>query len=334
MSDVEYKLCIAVVGASGHWGPNIARDLKKIGCEVLIVTEGFGRVSPGAMNFATSKGFEAVSWEGALSDPNYSRITAVAIASPIDTHVGYTAEALGAGKHVYCEKSVALNSDDINGLLAAAETRNVILAPGHQLLYHPGFLQVKELLKELGKIRSIYANRMLVKTNTHGDVIQDLLPHDLSLIIDLLGCDIQLEEGNFFSEHGIETCAEAHLRYTCGNMPCNIQVSRTSKNKHVKLIINSERGKIIWDQVAETVTLFEPDITKFQKGNMLQDIGLDRSVPPLQLALQEFVTMIQTEGRPDFLSRENLRRVTKALEQTMALNAQTPSAYFARQFPI
>src|SRR5436309_11126020 len=93
-----------------------------------------------------------------LADPE---LDAVAVATPVPTHYALAKQALEAGKHVFVEKPPAMRASEMEELVALAEERDLVLMPGHLLLYHPGVRKLKELVDsgELGDVLCIYGNR-------------------------------------------------------------------------------------------------------------------------------------------------------------------------------
>ena len=84
---------------------------------------------------------------------------AVIIATPVPTHYALAKQALEAGKHVFVEKPPAMKGREMEELLRIAEERDLVLMPGHLLLYHPGVRKLKELVDagELGDVLCVYA---------------------------------------------------------------------------------------------------------------------------------------------------------------------------------
>jgi predicted dehydrogenase len=94
-----------------------------------------------------------------LDDKN---IDAIMIATPDHHHAPITAAAARAGKHVYCEKSMALNEAELNDAYGAVTKSGIVFQMGHQLPQSVIFKQAKEIIKKdiLGKIT-------LVETTTN-----------------------------------------------------------------------------------------------------------------------------------------------------------------------
>ncbi len=82
------------------------------------------------------------------------------IATPHNTHIHYLKEALRHGKHVLCEKSITLNSDELNQARSSAEEHHVILAEAMTIYHMPLY---KELHKRMengawGRLKMIQMN--------------------------------------------------------------------------------------------------------------------------------------------------------------------------------
>ena len=97
------------------------------------------------------------SLEEALSDPD---IDAVIIATPHSFHQEQVMAAAAAGKHVFCEKPLALTRVDAIAMTTACQEAGVVLGMGHERRFEP---PVRDLLEraakgELGRIHQIEAN--------------------------------------------------------------------------------------------------------------------------------------------------------------------------------
>ncbi|WP_124712376.1 Gfo/Idh/MocA family oxidoreductase [Mycolicibacterium nivoides] len=75
-----------------------------------------------------------------------SRIDAVAISSPAATHAALVVAAAEAGKHVFCEKSMALTLDDADRAIRAAEQAGVALQVGFNRRFASDFAAAREAI--------------------------------------------------------------------------------------------------------------------------------------------------------------------------------------------
>jgi predicted dehydrogenase len=78
---------------------------------------------------------------------NNDDINAVYIATPPSSHLTYALQALEAGKHVYLEKPMALNTDEAKQICDALKNSNSKLTMAHYRRKLPAFLKVKELME-------------------------------------------------------------------------------------------------------------------------------------------------------------------------------------------
>lgn len=88
------------------------------------------------------------------ADPN---IDCVYIASPNSFHVPQSIVFLKNKKHVLCEKPLGSNYNEIKSAFDIAKDNNVLLMEAYKSMMMPNLLYAKELLKELGEIRSVFA---------------------------------------------------------------------------------------------------------------------------------------------------------------------------------
>jgi predicted dehydrogenase len=83
----------------------------------------------------------------------HSRMDAVIVATPSDTHHKIVLDCIHAGLHVFCEKPLALSVPDCDEMISAAANAQVKLMVGHVLRELPVFAKVREILasRALGK---------------------------------------------------------------------------------------------------------------------------------------------------------------------------------------
>jgi predicted dehydrogenase len=81
-------------------------------------------------------------------------IDAIIVATPDHQHARITTDAVKAGKHVYCEKSIALTEDELNEVYNTVKNSDRVFQLGHQITQNAIFQQAKQIIKKeiLGKI--------------------------------------------------------------------------------------------------------------------------------------------------------------------------------------
>ena len=137
---------IGWAGAGAYSTGTLLPAFRVAGFEHLVAVASASGLS--ARRAAERHGFEkAVPGADALiADPD---IDVVVIATPHDTHSDLTARALAAGRHVWCEKPVALNSDEIDTVEAAWRKSGRQLAIGFNRRWSPAVLAAREALAGL-----------------------------------------------------------------------------------------------------------------------------------------------------------------------------------------
>lgn len=108
-----------------------------------------------AVSFGEAHGLEVFSDLEAF----FASVDAVYVASPHETHVSYTKQALNAGKHVLCEKPMAFSKKDARELVELARAKKLVLREGLKTAYAPGYAKILELVNSgcIGEAKYIEA---------------------------------------------------------------------------------------------------------------------------------------------------------------------------------
>ncbi len=172
-------------------------------------------------------------WYSNASDLiNDDEINAVYIATPPAYHEAYTLEAFNAGKPVYVEKPMALDSAECTRMMEAAEKYSCKLSVAHYRRAQPKFLKILSLLKEkaIGDIVSadIHFSQAYQpgtentwRTNpaiSGGGLFHDLAPHQLDLMLYFFGRPL-MTEGNSLNRANLydaDDYVSAHLLFNEG----------------------------------------------------------------------------------------------------------------------
>ncbi|RYH02359.1 Gfo/Idh/MocA family oxidoreductase [Salipiger sp. IMCC34102] len=93
-------------------------------------------------------------YDALLADP---QIEAVYIPLPNHLHVEWTIKALEAGKHVLCEKPIALQASEIDRVIAARDAGGKLAAEAFMIVHHPQFTRARELVQNgaIGTLRHV-----------------------------------------------------------------------------------------------------------------------------------------------------------------------------------
>jgi predicted dehydrogenase len=97
---------------------------------------------------AFARQFGAERWPAAWEDLIRSDVDAVYIATPVDLHAQMAMAAAEAGKHVLCEKPMALDVKQCDRMVRAAEANGVKLGVAYYRRFYPILQRLKELLRD------------------------------------------------------------------------------------------------------------------------------------------------------------------------------------------
>ncbi len=308
----------------GYWGPNLARNLDELdGAELAwICDRDEDRLQRLGGRFPDAR--KTTRFEDLLEDDS---LDAVAIATPVVTHFELARAGLLAGKHVFVEKPLALSSALGGQLVALAEERNLVLMPGHLLLYHPGVAKLKDLVEseELGRLLYVYGNRQnLGQIRKDENALWSLGAHDLSVILHLVGEEPAeaWARGESFLNPGVEDVVFCYLRFPSG-VVAHMHLSWLDPHKMRRMTVVGDRKMAVFDDMEP-----ERKVTVYDKGPQQsaetwgewQTRSGDISIPkvahdePLRLECEHFLALLRGEGDRVAAARDGLA-VVRALEQ-------------------
>ena len=153
MSKIRYRWASLGCGVIGH---QLTQALASLGGGLYAVGN---RTQSKAQAFAAQYGILKVyeRMEDVFTDPN---VDIIYISTPHNTHINYLLPALAAGKHVLCEKSITLNSEELMRAVEAARAHDVVLAEAMTIYHMPIYRRLREIMASgsLGPLRMIQMN--------------------------------------------------------------------------------------------------------------------------------------------------------------------------------
>ena len=316
------------VAGLGYWGPNLARNFDELGDLAWICEADGERLAAFAIRYPDAD--HTSSYEEMLADDS---LDAVVISTPVPTHYELAKQALQAGKHVLVEKPPAMRAAEMDELVALAAERDLVLMPGHLLLYHPGVQKLKELIDqgELGEVLCVYGNRQnlgIVRTNENA--LWSLGVHDLSVILYLLDEDPveAIALGRDFLQPGVEDVVFCYLRFPSGRI-AHMHLSWLDPHKMRKMtVVGSEKMAVFDDmELDRKVTVYEkapwkPVNTYGEWQTRTGDIHIPKIATdePLRLECRHFLSLVEGDGDRARVARDGAR-VVRALDMlTTSLN--------------
>ena len=153
MPKVRYRWATLGCGVIGH---QLAQALQQLGGGLWSVGN---RTQARAAEFAAQYGIPRVyeRMEDVFADED---VDIIYISTPHNTHINYLLPALSAGKHVLCEKSITLNSAELQRAVACAQEHNAVLAEAMTIYHMPIYRRLREIIAggSLGPLRMIQMN--------------------------------------------------------------------------------------------------------------------------------------------------------------------------------
>jgi len=162
LSSAPLGLAIVGFGGMGHEHQRKLEGMKEL------VVKGTFDVKADRQSLALSLGLKAYpTFQAVLADPG---VAVVLIATPNDSHKHLAVAALTAGKHVICEKPVALNTAELDEIVAASKKADRLFMVHQNRRWDEDYLTVKKILADgtLGKFYHL-ESRVLGSRGIPGD---------------------------------------------------------------------------------------------------------------------------------------------------------------------
>ena len=319
-------ISVGVVGC-GYWGPNLVRNFRSLrDCTVNVMCDASeARLKHMRELYSNVEG--VTDYCHLLSS---MWLDAIVIATPVKYHFELAKASLLAGKHTFIEKPMAASSAECDELIEISEREGLILMVGHTFLYSSPVRKIIEIIKagDIGDIRYINSRRLnLGLYQKDINVAWDLAPHDISIILRILGSSPLVVncQGNAHLTPHIEDVTNISMSFE-NNRFATIQSSWLEPRKVREMTIVGTRRMIVYDDVEplEKVRIYDtrverpPHFDTFSEFQYAYHYG-DSYIPkiaqdePLKVECQHFLDCIKTGARPVSGGLEG-RELVKILE--------------------
>jgi predicted dehydrogenase len=263
-------------------------------------------------------------------------LDAVVVAAPVKHHFPLAKAALEAGKHVLIEKPMASTSEECEELNAIAGKNGLTLMIGHTFLYSAPVRKIIEIVQagDIGEILYINARRLnLGLFQKDINVAWDLAPHDLSIILAILGeSPLTVNcQGNAHVTPGIEDVTNISLSFRHKRF-ATVQSSWLEPRKIREMTIVGTRRMIVYDDIQphEKIRIYDvrverpPHYDTFAAFQYSYHYG-DSYIPhfgqeePLKTECQHFLDCIEKGAKPVSSGIEGLElvRILEAASQSL-----------------
>jgi predicted dehydrogenase len=318
-------LKIGVIGY-GYWGPKLVRNFQEApATRVTMVADR----DPSRLNqlHRTHADLEITNDYQALLA---SDVDAVVVATPVSTHFPIAMDCLRHGKHVLVEKPLARTSAEAQQLVALAARQRLVLMVGHTFEYNPAVEMLKTIVDsgEIGRVYYLNSSRTnLGIFQKDVNVIWDLAPHDISILLYLLGVDpLDVSAcGSDYVQPGIHDVARLTLNFP-NQVQAHVHLSWLDPCKVRRTTIVGAKKMIVYDdlEMHEKIKIYDTGVSKpehtdnygeFQLSYRYGDITIPR-IPlhePLKVECAHFADSI-LHGRQPRSNGEVGLKVVKILE--------------------
>jgi predicted dehydrogenase len=315
----------------GYWGPKIARNLDSLpGAAVTMVADTDAHR---LINIESNQPWIKTTTQ--IEDIFQSEVDGIILATPVSTHYRLARKALLHGKHVLVEKPLTADVVEAEELVALAQKQQKILMVGHTFEYNPAVNELRKLIHsgDLGKIYCIEAERVnLGLFRNDINVIWDLAPHDISILLYLL--DKKPEkikvQAHAHVQSNIEDIAHIDLEFADG-MNAHIHVSWLHPCKIRRVTVIGDARMVVYDDTnpAEMIKVYNKGadvhadpVVSYRYGEIT--IPHIDWIEPLHLECEDFANSIRTDTKPRASGEVGLAVVTvlAAAEEALLRSAK------------
>ena len=328
------ELRFGVIGW-GYWGPKMARNLDALAQATVTMVADLEDYRLASLKISHP-------WIKTTTRPQDvfdSDIDGVVIATPVRTHYRLAKEALLSGKHVLVEKPLTTSIAQAQELVTLAQEQGRILMVGHTFEYNPAVNELRKLVQngDLGKIYCVETERVnlgLFRSDTN--VIWDLAPHDLSILLYVLGKkpqQIKVQAHTHLQPH-IHDIAHLDLGFADG-LSAHIHVSWLHPCKIRRVTVIGDARMVVYDDTnpAEMIKIYnkgadvhaDPGVS-YRNGEIT--IPYIEWMEPLHLECEDFARAIRTGSPPRAhggVGLEVVRILAKA-QEVLAMQEKQPFA--------
>lgn len=316
---------VGIIGF-GYWGPNLTRNFYDIPVSELVAVAD---MKEDRLQSAHSL-YSNVTLVKDYKELFNLGLDAVVISTPPATHYPIAKDCLEHGLHVLVEKPMTLNSQHAQELIDLARSRDLILMVGHTFEYNSAVLALKKYIDsgELGDIYYIDAARLnLGLFQRDSNVLWDLAPHDVSILLYLMGTKPISVSAQAMPCVFEKIYDVAYLNLVFPNrISAFIHVSWLDPCKVRRVTVVGSKKMIVYNDIEndQKLRIYDKGVDdpvytdgfgefhcNYRSGDII--IPKIRTIEPLRQECQHFLDCISTHTEPCSCGEDGLR-VVKILE--------------------
>jgi predicted dehydrogenase len=230
---------------------------------------------------------------------------AVSICTPATHHHEAVRAAFARGAHVLVEKPIASTVAEARDLVAISRERGLVFQVGHIERFNGAFEAARSLVR---RPRFIEAHRLATFTQRGLDVsvVQDLMIHDIDLILSLLGGDrlVDLRASGAGVLTSASDIVNARLEFA-GGCTANVTASRISREPLRKIRFFEEHRYVSADLREKSVEAYElagpfvPGSVPADPASLIRPVAVAVDMTePLRKEIDAFLAAISGGGEP------------------------------------
>jgi predicted dehydrogenase len=329
-------ISVGVIGY-GYWGPNLTRNFYELPMSNLVAVAD---MSEDRLKVAQAR------YPNLIVKKDYRELytlglDSMVVATPPATHYSIAKDCLEHNLNVLVEKPLTLKSEQAEELIKLANERKLTLMVGHTFEYNSAVHTLKKYIDDgfLGQIYYLDCARLnLGLFQRDSNVLWDLAPHDISILLFLLGKHpISVSaQGTPCVFAGIHDVAYINLMFP-GNISAHIHVSWLDPCKVRRITVVGSKKMVVYNDIEnETkIKIYDKGVDpspqdtngfgEYQFNYRTGDITIPsiRFIEPLRQECQHFIDCVINHTEPSSSGRGGLE-VVKILEaaQHSIMNGQ------------
>ncbi|MDE7311174.1 MAG: Gfo/Idh/MocA family oxidoreductase [Eubacterium sp.] len=252
------------------------------------------------------------------------KVDIVYIATPHSSHYTWMLSALKAGKHVFCEKSITVNSRQLEECAAVAEEKGLVICDGTTLLHMPLYKKLKQMVEDgaigavkmvqvnFGSCKEYDVNNRFFSKELAGGALLDIGVYAVSFARFFMKSmpDVVLTTANYF-ETGVDETSGILLKNPDGEMAVMALTMRAKQPK--RGVIAGEKGFI---EINNYPRAQKASITYTEDGRT-EIIEAGRTEDALLYEVQDMQEYVRSKD-----GKENLRIVRDVMQTLTTVRSQ------------
>lgn len=277
-----------------------------------------------AKEFCVTKAYGSV--EEMLAD---EKVDIVYIATPHNSHYSFILQSLKAKKHVFCEKSITVNSRQLEECVAVAEENGLVICDGTTLLHMPLYKRLKRMVQDgvIGDVKMVQVNfgsckeydvkNRFFSKELAGGALLDIGVYAASFARYFMKSkpNVILTTANYF-ETGVDETSGILMKNPDGEMAVIALTMRAKQPK--RGVIAGEKGFI---EIYEYPRAQKATIT-YTKDGHTEVIEEGHTEEALQYEVQDMQNYIRSQN-----GKENLQMIRDVMEILTAVRNQWGMVY-------